>query len=114
MKASALFVSALLVLGVTTRPLHAAEDLEKLKTRTNAAIESFKASDTSLPELFSKAAGYVVFPRVGKGGLVLGGAHGEGLVFEKGKLVGRASMSQATIGAQIGGQVFREVVVLEN
>ena len=75
--------------------------------------------DPVAPPVYNWVAGgarvvRVVFPRVGKGGLVVGGAHGEGLVYEKEKLVGRAVLSQATIGAQIGGQVFREVILLEN
>lgn len=76
-------------------------------------MERFQALDSTLAPLVQKAAGYVVFPRVAKGGLVFGGAKGEGLVYEKGRVIGRATLAQATFGAQIGGQVFREIILFE-
>jgi lipid-binding SYLF domain-containing protein len=102
-----------LLVPLISAPLWAADDLESLKKNTAEALENFKKTDSSLGAQFDKAAGYVVFPRVGKGGFVIGGAHGDGLVYDHGKLVGKASLSQASIGAQIGGQVFREVVFFE-
>ncbi len=67
-----------------------------------------------MKKLFDEAQGYAVFPSVAKGAIGLGGAHGEGQVFEKGKLVGTASLSQATIGFQLGGQVYSEAVFFED
>jgi len=63
-----------------------------------------------MSKFFDEAFGYAVFPNVGKGGLVIGGAHGNGLVFEKGKRIGKASLVQATIGFQMGGQEFSEII----
>lgn len=77
------------------------------------AKERFRSADTTLAPFFQTSLGYVIFPKVAKGGFVIGGARGEGLVYEKGKVVGKATLSQATVGAQIGGQVFREVVFFE-
>jgi lipid-binding SYLF domain-containing protein len=54
-----------------------------------------------------------VFPNVAKGGLIVGGAHGKGVVYEKGKVIGQASLTQASIGAQAGGQSFSEVIFFE-
>ncbi len=88
-------------------------DEKKLKDDVQIAIETFKATDPGMKKLFETTAGYVVFPNVGKGGLVFGGAHGNGLVFEKGQLIGRASLAQFTFGAQIGGQEFSEVIFFE-
>ena len=90
-----------------------AEDLESEKKDTAAAIEAFKKSDSTLAKYFSDAAGYALFPKVGKGGFIVGGAHGTGLVYEKGALIGEATLSQASIGAQIGGQSFSEVIFFE-
>jgi lipid-binding SYLF domain-containing protein len=56
----------------------------------------------------------VVFPSIAKGAIGIGGAHGKGQVFEKGKLIGEASVSQVTIGFQLGGQVYSEVIFFEN
>ncbi len=88
-------------------------DEKKLKDDVQIAIETFNATDSGMKKLFENSAGYVVFPNVGKGGLVFGGAHGNGLVFEKGKGIGRASLTQITFGAQIGGQEFSEVIFFE-
>jgi len=76
-------------------------------------FQEFEQSDSGLKDTFKKAAGYVVFPNVGKGGFILGGAHGNGHVYEKGKLVGYASLTQVTVGAQVGGQEFSEVIFFE-
>ena len=73
-----------------------------------------KALDPSLEKQIANAYGYVVFPSVGKGGLVVGGAYGRGEVYEQGKMVGWADLTQATIGAQIGGQTFSELILFEN
>jgi lipid-binding SYLF domain-containing protein len=79
----------------------------------DAKIEFIK-TDPLLKNLFEKAYGYAIFPNVGKGGMVLGAAAGNGPTYEKGKLVGIASMTQVTVGFQTGGQAYREVIFFEN
>ena len=76
-------------------------------------IERFKQVDPGISEFFENAAGYVVFPNIGKAGLGVGGAHGNGEVFESGKVIGKASMTQVTIGLQLGGQEYSEVIFFE-
>src|SRR5262245_14069566 len=66
-------------------------------------INEFKAKDPGLDQWFKDAYGYAVFPNVGKGGLVVGGAHGDGLVYEQGKLIGKTSLTAVTFGLQAGG-----------
>jgi lipid-binding SYLF domain-containing protein len=90
-----------------------AVDHKKLQADVDAAIQEFKQADSGLAEAFKKAAGYVVFPNVGKGGFIVGGAHGNGHVYEKGKVVGYASLTQVTVGAQIGGQEYAQVIFFE-
>ena len=93
---------------------HAADyDYKKLQPEVDAAIESFKKADAGLADLFKKAVGYAVFPSVGKGGLVVGGAHGHGYVYEAGKLIGYTSITQVTVGAQVGGQEYSQVIFFE-
>lgn len=58
--------------------------------------------------------GYAVFPSVGKAGLVIGGAHGKGQVYEKGKVVGYTTITQGSIGLQIGAQSFTEIVFFKD
>jgi len=63
---------------------------------------------------FSKSYGYAVFPTVGKGGLVIGGAHGDGNVYAKGKLIGKTSMNQLSVGLQAGGQAYSEIIFFKD
>jgi len=62
---------------------------------------------------FNNSYGYAVFPSVGKGGLVVGAAHGAGRVYEKGKYIGDASMTQVSVGFQAGGEAFRQIIFFE-
>ena len=70
-------------------------------------------ADPGLSRFFDHAVGYAVFPTVVKGAVGVGGASGSGVVFEKGKAVGKAHLTQGTIGAQIGGQTYSEVIFFE-
>jgi hypothetical protein len=79
-----------------------------------ATLKKLQAKDPGLKKLLEKAYAYAVFPAVGKANLVIGGALGRGEVFEKGKKVGFATITQLTIGVQIGGDTFDEVVVFES
>jgi lipid-binding SYLF domain-containing protein len=79
-----------------------------------AVIAKFKEKKPELAKFFSHARGYAVFPTVGKGGIGLGGARGKGYVYEGGKLVGRSTLTQVTIGLQLGGQAYSEIVFLED
>ena len=79
-----------------------------------AAVADFKTSNPRLEVFFAKSHGYAVFPEVGKGGLVFGGAHGDGTVYEQGKIIGASSMTQFTFGLQAGGQTFREIIFFKD
>ena len=63
---------------------------------------------------FKTAYGYAVFPTIGKGGVGIGGAFGKGRVYAKGKHVGDTSMSQVTVGFQLGGQGYSEIIFFED
>jgi len=78
--------------------------------KVSQTIATFKTKDPSLKKFFSKAYGYAVFPTVGKGGIGIGGAYGEGKVYQQGKYIGTTSLSQLTIGFQLGGQAYSEVI----
>lgn len=77
------------------------------------AIALFKQSDKLLPKWFDAAYGYVVFPSITKGAAGIGAASGDGRVFEKNEYIGDAKVTQVTIGAQLGGQSFAEVIFFE-
>ena len=78
------------------------------------AIVEFKKHDPSLKAFFDKAYAYAVYPTVGKGGIGIGGAHGSGVVYRKGHMIGYTSLTQVTIGWQLGGESFRELIFFEN
>lgn len=63
--------------------------------------------------LFETATGYAIFPNVGKGAYILGGAAGNGVVYENGVHVGFAELRQVDIGLQLGGQAYRQVIFFE-
>lgn len=76
-------------------------------------IELFRNAGDSA-HFFRTSYGYAVFPTIGKGGLGIGAAHGNGRVYEEGRLVGDVSMTQLSIGFQAGGQAFSEIIFFEN
>jgi lipid-binding SYLF domain-containing protein len=86
---------------------------ETLTTDVTDAIALFKKTDEGIGQLFDTSAGYVVFPKIAKGAAGIGAARGKGQLFEKGNLVGEASLTQVTIGLQLGGQVYSEVIFFE-
>ena len=63
---------------------------------------------------FAKSYGYAVFPTIGKGGLIVGGAHGTGHVFEKGVYVGDSSLTLISVGLQAGGEAYSEIIFFED
>jgi len=81
-----------------------------LISEANAALNSMIDRDPGLQDWVDEAYGYAMFPNIGKGGLWLGGGFGRGIVFEQGEPVGRTSVSQGTIGAQIGAQSYSQVI----
>jgi len=87
---------------------------EDLKAESKQAIANFKNADSTLATYFANSAGYAVFPSVGKGGFIVGGARGRGIVFDKGgNVIGQSTMTQANIGAQAGGQTFAQVIFFQ-
>lgn len=73
------------------------------------ALASFKQSPKS-SKFFSRSYGYAIFPDVGKAGFIVGGEHGDGKVYERGKLAGTASLTQVSVGAQAGAKAYSEII----
>lgn len=86
---------------------------EELGKEADKAIQVLQSTDSGLKNYFNSAAGYAVFPSVGKGGLFFGAEHGNGIVYEKGKRIGEATLTEINVGAQVGGQSFYEVIFFE-
>ena len=83
-------------------------------TEARETVAVFQKSDPGLARFFRDSAGYAVFPSVGKGAVVVGGAGGAGTVFERGEPVGKTSLAQVTVGLQLGGQAYSEIIFFEN
>lgn len=101
-------IRALWIIAVMLLPAGAA-----LANRYADTIELFKHAMQSA-KFFNNCYGYAVFPTIGKGGLVLGGAHGSGHVFEHGKYVGDTTMNQLSIGFQAGGQAYSQIIFFQD
>jgi lipid-binding SYLF domain-containing protein len=85
-----------------------------LHADVEAKLKEFKSEDPGLGQLLKDAYGYALFPEVGKASLVVGGSYGQGEVYEKKKLIGYATMSQFTVGVQVGGDTFSELILFES
>jgi lipid-binding SYLF domain-containing protein len=82
-------------------------------TDTGHTIATFNKSP-DVAKFFKSAYGYAVFPTIGKGGVGIGGAYGEGSVFKQGKITGTSTMAQVTFGFQLGGQAFSEIIFFKD
>mgnify|MGYP006419698245 FL=1 len=71
-------------------------------------------SASELQPYFDNAYGYAVFPTVGKAGIGLGGAYGKGRVYEKDRVVGSVTLAEVSIGFQLGGQAFSEIIFMQD
>ena len=117
MKRSKLIKLALLVFAAYFLPhsvMAQDKDAEKMITESSNAKTEFIKTDPSMATLFESSYGYVIFPHIGKGGFIVGGSGGNGVLYEKGTPIGEVKTGQVTVGAQIGGQAYREVIFFEN
>ncbi|HSG82681.1 MAG TPA: hypothetical protein VLC48_10545 [Gemmatimonadota bacterium] len=103
--------TALLAFALAT-PLQAQKESEIL--RVQQVVATVVEKDPGMRAWFDTAYGYVVFPNVGKGGIGVGGAHGNGLVYKGGELVGKSELIQVTVGLQLGGQSFVELIFFKD
>ena len=84
-----------------------------LHTDVVETVANVKKTDPGLDKFFQSSAGYAVFPGIAKGGMGVGAAHGDGELYEHGVPVGKCSMTQVNIGAQLGGQQYREIIFFQ-
>ena len=89
------------------------EEQQEIIRDSELAREAFIANNPNLADLFKNASGYVIFPNVGKGAYIVGGAAGNGVVYQNGKAIGMAKLRQLDIGLQLGGQAFRQAILFQ-
>ncbi|NTV61215.1 MAG: hypothetical protein HGA77_07900 [Chlorobiaceae bacterium] len=113
MRMMKIVVLGLMFAGLVVAKAEAGWDPADIRKAENA-IAFFKKHN-ALDRFFENAYGYVVFPDVYKGGLLLlGGGHGEGYVYEQGTLVGHSNITQLNFGPQLGGQSFSEIIFFKD
>lgn len=111
--AMVLVVATGLLVGCTTAP-PTSEGRNALLENATAAMQAMNRVDPGVEPLARKGYGYALFPEVVKAGLGVGGGYGQGVVYEQGQHVGYADLTLGSVGAQIGGQTFSELIVFEN
>jgi hypothetical protein len=102
------FPVVLIVVVVTlilSNPVHADEYTD--------TIDIYKKSEAVQP-FFNNAFGYAVFPTIGKAAIYIGGSYGKGLVYKHGKVTGEVSLIKGSIGFQLGGQAFSQMIFFED
>jgi lipid-binding SYLF domain-containing protein len=107
---------AVLVLTCTTLGLLAsgpalAKSAEQIDIEVNAALKEFKNKVNGADEFLSKAEGVLVFPKVIKAGIGIGGEYGEGALRIGGQTVDYYNTAGASIGLQLGGQARSQIIV---
>ena len=109
---TSIFLTLLLALSSTQAwdPKGLEDDVAKGKVAIDALLES----SPKMQRYFDAAAGYVVIPTVGKGGIGIGGARGKGLLYEDGEPTAEVTLTQLSIGFQWGGQAYSEFLFFED
>ena len=100
---------AVMVVGALLAVPAAAQDEGDLEEIREVMAEMV-AGDAGMAEWFSSSHAYAVFPSVGKAGLGIGGARGDGIAFVGGSPAGKTKLSAVSIGFQLGAQKFVEVI----
>jgi lipid-binding SYLF domain-containing protein len=90
------------------------EDKAALVAESTSRWQQMRTADPALDALVKRGHGYALFPDVGKAGLGVGGAYGRGVVYERGQHIGYSDLTLGTVGVQVGGQSFSELLVFEN
>jgi lipid-binding SYLF domain-containing protein len=112
-KALVLTVMAGLLVGCATAPTSRPER-EALLTESASTLQRMRTEDPGVGALVRRGSGYALFPTVSKGGLVVGGARGQGVLYEQERHTAYCDLTQATVGLQAGGQSFSELLVFED
>ncbi len=111
-KLKQLFV--LLLIGVAGLTVSAqSEKDQKIMADADEAVATLLKANPELRTYFDKSAGAAVFPNVGKGGFIVGGASGNGVLYEYGNKVGMCSLKKLSVGLQAGGEALIEVIFFE-
>ncbi|MFN3165458.1 MAG: hypothetical protein ACE37H_00170 [Phycisphaeraceae bacterium] len=111
---AALLFAGFVSVGCSTAP-SSAEDRASLERQAKETLAQFKSERPGYYKVYNDSSvGVAVFPSVGKGAVGVGGAYGKGVLMENGKVVGYCDLTQASIGLQLGGQAYAELIFFQN
>jgi len=103
--------AGLLALSACSTAPRSAEGRTDIRNEAASSVSTAQRNDPTLALLLREAPGHAVFPTVGKGAIGIGGAYGKGVLYEGGAVVGYCDLTQASIGFQLGGQSYSEIIV---
>ncbi len=109
-----LFIDASRAAPAPSPTAAAKEPINSRDRQARETIARFKQKDPGLDRFFKTAAGWAVFPSIAKGGFIVGGARGDGVVYANDQVIGYSTVTQGTIGLQIGGQAYSEIIFFED
>ena len=107
MKKIWLAVTIAMTLGVSAFVI--AAEVEDYSSTINVFQES-----PAVAKFFENSYGYAVFPTIGKAGFVIGGSYGKGQVYRDGKVTGKTSVMEGSIGFQLGGEAFSQIIFFQD
>jgi lipid-binding SYLF domain-containing protein len=110
----ALMLAGVLAMGACSTAPKSEAGRAEIRDEAATAVATAQKNDPSLVAHMNAAAGYAVFPTVGKGAVGVGGAYGQGVLYEGGAQVGYCDLSQASIGLALGGQAYTEIITFQN
>jgi len=106
-------LTTLIACACSTAP-KTSEGKSELQTKAQMVMSNAEAQTPDLAGVRERSAGYAVFPSIGKGAAGVGGAYGKGVLYERGQFAGYCDMTQASVGLQLGGQRYTEIIFFEN
>jgi len=114
MKNGLLISTAMAIFALSSANAWDPGKLDEAKANAQVVTDRLLEADSGMQRFFDAAAGYVVLPNVGKGGIGIGGARGKGLLFVDGEAIAEVTMTQLSIGFQWGGQAYSEFIFFED
>jgi lipid-binding SYLF domain-containing protein len=113
-KLSSILIFTITVFSASIAQAWEPDTSDNLELSVAQAIIKAKSKDPALAKWFDTAYAFAVYPKVGKGGIGIGGAYGKGLVIRGDTTIGNTSLSQVTIGFQLGGQVYSQFIMFRD
>jgi lipid-binding SYLF domain-containing protein len=114
MKNGLLISAAMAIFALSSANAWDPGKIDERKAESQVVTDRLLEADSGMQRFFDAAAGYVVLPNVGKGGIGIGGARGKGLLFVDGEAIAEVTMTQLSIGFQWGGQAYSEFIFFED